>query len=598
VPAGQKKFVDDQESHPDDPPRGGVDYWYVVRAFDGAKESGEASEVGPVQSRDNLPPTVEKVVWVDETHVDVQFNEPVETASAEDVSHYTIPGLTVKKAVLQADGLTVRLTTTEHSPGATYTGQVEGVTDRGGNEVDPDQSRLSLTVGLWHRFPAGLHLMAIPGTPVDPNPAQFFHGVSGDLKLARWYSGPGRGEGYVIYPENPNGFLNIGRGLGYWLLIDQETSVVTASDASSKAPFDVSLPVGWNQIGNPYLEPLAWTLDQIQVKQGGAFKGTLADVSTWSLVQPFVWTWNLSTQQYEMIFDPSWPGFSGVKSTVEAWAGVWVKVKQPDVSLVFSSEGTRQQRSAVNQPATPENWSVELGVMAGSARDAGNRLGVLSTESQDLSIEQPPQAVTGGGTVDWSFLAPTSRAANLAAVFRHQPVRDRATWEAVVTTDLPGTEVSIHWSGQLNRDLPERYRLWLVDQEAGQRVLMNTRSHYTFRSGREGLTQRRFTVEAVANGGSSVLITNLGAQPTKGASVLVNYTLTAPAQVHVSVSSLSGQTVVELPPVDAPAGLNTVAWGGLDASGRRLPPGAYMITVRASTEEGDVIQAVRTVRIP
>jgi len=589
VAAGTTTFIDTQVQD-------GTDYTYLVKATDGTNEA-DSNETEPVQAQDNLPPTVVKVVWVDETHVEVEFSEPVEKASAEEVSHYTIAGLTVKEAVLQADGRTVRLTTSQPTPATSYTVQVEGVTDRGNNGVDPEQNQQAASTGLWHRFPAGLHLMAVPATPADPDPSQVFRGVSGGLKLARWNPEPGRGERYVMYPENPDGFLNITRGLGYWLLLEQETFVVVDSQAPSKAAFNVPVARGWSMIGNPYLEPLAWALDQIQVQQDGVLKGTLAEASTRDLIQPFAWSWNPATQSYELVYDPARWGFADVKSTIDPWAGVWIKVKQPGVSLVFSGDAPTPPRATANRSATPENWSVELGVTAGAARDEGNRFGVLSSEPGDLAIEQPPRAVTGGGLVDWAFVSPVTRSANLAAAFRREPVPDRATWEAVVTTDRPDTDVTIYWTG-LDRSLPDGYRLWLVDQETGQRVLMNTRSHYTFRSGREGITQRHFTLEVAPKGEKGVQITRLEAQAARGAGVQVSYTLTAPAQVRLSVSSLSGRTVVELPPVEAPAGLNTATWEGVDADGRRVPAGTYLIKVLASTEEGDVIQAVRTVQIP
>ncbi|MBI4662330.1 MAG: hypothetical protein HY735_26210 [Verrucomicrobia bacterium] len=62
-------------------------------------------------------------------NVVIRFNEPVERASAENRSNYTIAGLNVLTATLSADGKEVSLTTSQQTAGSPYNLQIIGVKD-------------------------------------------------------------------------------------------------------------------------------------------------------------------------------------------------------------------------------------------------------------------------------------------------------------------------------------------------------------------------------------------------------------------------------------------------------------------------------------
>jgi hypothetical protein len=77
----------------------------------------------------------------------VRFDEQLDATSASDPFNYTIPGLSVNAAALLADGMTVKLTTTEQTPGTVYTVTVSGVSDIAAtpNVVDPDHDTANFT---------------------------------------------------------------------------------------------------------------------------------------------------------------------------------------------------------------------------------------------------------------------------------------------------------------------------------------------------------------------------------------------------------------------------------------------------------------------
>lgn len=90
---------------------------------------------------DITPPTVVSASGVNNTTVDVVFNEKVDSATAQSPANYSInPALAVSAAALQADGKTVRLTTAAQTGSAQYTVVVSNVKDISGNTIGANNS--------------------------------------------------------------------------------------------------------------------------------------------------------------------------------------------------------------------------------------------------------------------------------------------------------------------------------------------------------------------------------------------------------------------------------------------------------------------------
>jgi hypothetical protein len=144
--------------------------------------------------------------------------------------------------------------------------------------------------------------------------------------------------------------------------------------------------------------------------------------------------------------------------------------------------------------------------------------------------------------------------------------------------------------------IPANYTLRLVDEDTGQRRAMRTTAHYRFTADDPGRA-RRFRVEARPRTGAALRVTAFTAVPTRGG-IALSFTLSQGATVDVTVSTLSGQRLVTVaggrPCV---AGVNPIPWDGRDAAGRRVPPGTYLVYVTASGNDGETVQAVRTVRV-
>ncbi len=83
-----------------------------------------------------VPPRVTGATMIDWTHVNVDFDEPVQAASAEVPANYSVTGgLTVVSATLAPGGATARLETVMMAEDAAYTVTVSGVRDLPGNLI-------------------------------------------------------------------------------------------------------------------------------------------------------------------------------------------------------------------------------------------------------------------------------------------------------------------------------------------------------------------------------------------------------------------------------------------------------------------------------
>jgi len=74
----------------------------------------------------------------------------------------------------------------------------------------------------------------------------------------------------------------------------------------------------------------------------------------------------------------------------------------------------------------------------------------------------------------------------------------------------------------------------------------------------------------------------------------VRFQLPAAGPVRVTLHDLAGRTLAVLAEGQRPAGGHTIAWGGLDGQGRRLPAGLYFLRLR--TQEGELVRRIALAR--
>jgi hypothetical protein len=106
-------------------------YVYEISAANlGSLEGPKCAPDSATTLADTIRPTIVSIT-AELNKVTVVFSEPVELASVEDVSNYSIDkGISVSLASLQADLVTMVLTTSAHAEDTTYTLSVNNIKDR------------------------------------------------------------------------------------------------------------------------------------------------------------------------------------------------------------------------------------------------------------------------------------------------------------------------------------------------------------------------------------------------------------------------------------------------------------------------------------
>jgi hypothetical protein len=331
------------------------------------------------------------------------------------------------------------------------------------------------------------------------------------------------------------------------------------------------------------------------------------------LVDVIAWAWDVDRREYVPLgtglLGPRWPA-----GEVAPYQGVWVRGHADGLALrIPAPEGTEGDgrgrkgtegdgRGPTRTSGSADSWTVNLTAVAGLLRDAGNFFGV-SAGTSGWQVESPPRPV-GDGFVDLFFTTAEGRA--LAMDLRPGVGNGRRAvpstnpkWPVMVVTDQPQTPVTVTWDDLTG--VPQGYHLWLVDPTAGVRRAMNTTRHYTFRTGSEAITRRSLEIEVTVGDAGTLILSNVQVRATdRGSEVALEITgtLNRPAEVEVEVRSLAGRPVVTLPAQPGRAGINTWAWPRRDAEGRPVPPGIYLVEIRAQDETGVPARAVRSVTVP
>lgn len=126
-------------------------------------------------------PEVVSATYLDSTHIDVLFDLPVEQVSAETEANYVIDGQStpdIDAAVLDADTVTVHITTGTTFTAGNYTATVSGVTNLIGSPVDPANNSGAFIVAGLPSLPFQNHKTLTNGLlayyPMDYNANDYF----------------------------------------------------------------------------------------------------------------------------------------------------------------------------------------------------------------------------------------------------------------------------------------------------------------------------------------------------------------------------------------------------------------------------------------
>jgi hypothetical protein len=208
-----------------------------------------------------------------------------------------------------------------------------------------------------------------------------------------------------------------------------------------------------------------------------------------------------------------------------------------------------------------------------------------SRSVQDITVGLPPDPPTSS-PLPKIYLV--QHETPLAADLRAEG-RANSPWEVVVQVPAGSAErATLFWQGA--HLAPRQMNAVLVDLQTGERKFLRTTSSHTFAVSRQG-GEYRFRIEMMP---TSQLLRITQARVSGGRSTggryTISYQLSDAAQVEVSVTA-NGRLVRRLANgVTRSAGVQQVTWDGRDSSGIALPAGAYMVEIRASSSDGQVVR--------
>jgi len=426
---------------------------------------------------------------------------------------------------------------------------------------------------LTHTFSAGLRMISLPILPFATDNADALGVARNQLLLAHWRQDtPGENK-YLLYPTAPP----FRPGVGYWVklrsnIIADIRGVIPRPDQN----FTIATTFGWNQIGNPFTTPVDVADIEVQYLLNDTVPFATAVSKGW--VGGTIWRYNPTTNSYE----PA--------TTLQPWEGYWLRVLVAEgVTLTFPAPATRTRKTATRMEMPQPDWLVTLTASAGGSLgkvQVGQSRSASTGFDPAFDRESPPafEQMLGFSiqNTDWGAFA-----GRYAVDVRAEGTK--TVWNLQIRTPAPDMDVTLTWSDL--RSVPKRTRLILLDAVSGRRYNLRTVSSITLRTDATGTRQLQLVAEPQAEG--SLRIVGLRAQRTRGGVVTVSFSLTADAQVMAEVLNASGKPVRTLQNgAPSRAGMQSLVWDGRDGGGVAVPAGAYLLRVRAQTEDGTSAQAI------
>ncbi len=340
---------------------------------------------------------------------------------------------------------------------------------------------------------------------------------------------------------------------------------------------EIMLQTGWNLISFPIPVSLPWRLSTIQVRFGGITQ-PLAQATT--VVAPFLFRWDSGARTYRLVYDRTLAQ-GEFEGTIEPWEAYFAYAYQPCTLIVPVPFSARKEEV----PVRSTQWQLFSLQVQRETESATLLLG-LSQDGKGTSVALPPHPTAPHRT---ALLGQDGTL--LGAVIK--PIAAKVVWTLTVTGGEREEEVTV--SGGNLAALGRKWRLTLIDPVANATFSLRTGA-YRFRLAAG--EQRQLFVVAEQGQGQPLRVSSLRTVPLRGRTVAIEFGLSAPARVEVSVQSLTGRTVrlVEVGQWRS-AGTHRLVWDGTDAMGQLLPAGIYLLRVRAEDEQGRRAQATLWLRL-
>jgi len=331
-------------------------------------------------------------------------------------------------------------------------------------------------------------------------------------------------------------------------------------------PFVKNLGPAWNMIANPFA--------------GHRLPMANIQPDTGQVILPFVYIYDSGSGSYRLVTDQ--PGIGVARSYLEPWEGAWLYACTSANFTIEMTAGPAVTAAGAEEEVGPQaldtgqaGWAVPVLAHVGNRSDLLGAIGVSSIEP--YSLPNPPAALN---SVDLYFVGDDGSQLAQSVV---SLTGDAASWEFVVATDIPDSEVEVALPDL--SQLPNDLAVTLTDLDADRAVYARTMPSYSFRSGENGAV-RHFRIEVGPQQAGGLAITTAAAQPG-GSGAVITYGVSQACNVTVEVMNISGRVIKTLAADEvATAGTHALSWNLRSNSGTVVPRGMYLVRIDAAAENG------------
>ncbi len=317
------------------------------------------------------------------------------------------------------------------------------------NESNQGEAAANFRI-LEKTFDAGLHLFSLPYTydPGQfPTPDTLFGLSPGNVALHRWWPEDSNSNKYRTYPDNYGTFNppdamggnpvveSPPAGLGYFMLLPQQATLQepgiildgTAATYEIDLTYGLIPPRGWNMIGCPYSQAVAWgSVQFVTDGEPQSIAEAIEDGISNGILWEFVSTGNGGYYDF-----PAIP----LSANLEPFKGYWIHVWQDTTLRLYAPSiggaGVTPASSLGNVEAEG-GWQLQIIASAGGDTDPANYIGAASTATSGydpgMDVTEPPSV--GSAVQCYQPRADWERYSGNYARDIRSTVAGSQTWEA------------------------------------------------------------------------------------------------------------------------------------------------------------------------
>lgn len=432
---------------------------------------------------------------------------------------------------------------------------------------------------LTHTFsgaPPGLHLISFPLRPLTDDIAGLLGIPSDQLLLAYWDPVAPSDNKYQIWPR----MEPIVPGKGYWLRVFSDVKLsLQGVLADETRPFTVPLKVGWNLIGSPRRDPV--DVSALQFEAGGEAAVGYDKAVSARIIQDGVFAYS-SAEDYV----PA--------DQMAPFEGYWIRCLRGGGALLrFPALDVAAAQTAAQSVARADHLSWKLPIIAEAAgRRSRGWIGASAQAAEGLDmldLQAPPGF---GGGVRLRFDPAGDGQSNYLSDIR--PGGSRRAHTMRVTSTIAGAPVRVRWPDMSG--VPDDLAPVLVDEARGRRLYMRTQAGYEIPATEQGVDSL-LRIEVAPRNDTALVVGGVTAMQSRGAAAQLTFTLSAQADVEVTVLNIAGRAVCTVSMGSCTTGPNTLSWNLRDGRGHMVPNGLYLVRVLARDESGRQATGLTTLQI-